>query len=83
MNILVDDKCNVTGIVDWELSTNLPFGMGCSRIHTLAGEFSNRTFYIPPEFEDTERGIWEVIFAGVPVGVKKLAETNLELVTSL
>jgi hypothetical protein len=57
--------------------------MGFPRVHTLAGEFSNRTFYMPPEFEDAERGLWEVIFAGEPVGVKKLAETNLELVTSL
>jgi len=80
VNILVDDECNVSGIVDWELASILPFGMGFCRIHTLAGEFSERKFHMPPEFEDSERGVWKEIFTGVPVNVRKVVEANLEVV---
>jgi thiamine kinase-like enzyme len=55
VNIMISEECEVTGLIDWELSACLPFGMGFSRIHTLAGEFSARKFYMPPEFEDAER----------------------------
>jgi len=80
VNILVDDECNVSGIIDWELANILPFGMGFSRIHTLAGEFSEGKFYMPPEFEDAERGFWQEIFAGVPINIRKVVEANLELI---
>ena len=48
VNIMVDDNCEVSGIVDWELSTPLPFGMGFCRIHTLAGEFSAKNSMCRP-----------------------------------
>ncbi|KAF1828767.1 hypothetical protein BDW02DRAFT_574593 [Decorospora gaudefroyi] len=73
VNIMVDDNCEVSGIVDWELSTPLPFGMGFSRIHTLAGEFSEKKFYMPPEFEDAERGFWQEIWDGIPENVRSHA----------
>ncbi|MCJ1232322.1 hypothetical protein MMC14_000272 [Varicellaria rhodocarpa] len=66
VNILIDQNYQVSGIVDWELSSLLPFGMGLSRIHTLAGEFSEGEFHMPDEFEESERGFWEEIFKGVP-----------------
>lgn len=69
VNIVVDDNCEVSGIIDWELSTPLPFGMGFGRIHTLAGEFSERKFYMPPEFEDAERGFWQEAWDGIPEDV--------------
>ena len=47
VDILIDQNYQVSGIVDWELSSLLPFGMGLSRIHTLAGEFSERKFHMP------------------------------------
>lgn len=80
VNILIDENCQVSGIVDWELSSPLPFGMGLGRIHTLAGEFSERKFYMPEEFEESERGFWEEIFKGVPADIRKVLDANLEAV---
>lgn len=77
VNIMVDDKCEITGLIDWELSKPLPFGMGFSRIHTLAGEYSEKKFRIPPEFNDAEEGFWEEIRQGVPEDVQSLFRTNL------
>jgi hypothetical protein len=54
--------------------------MGLSRIHTLAGEFSERKFYTPDEFEESERGFWEEMFEGVPADVRKVLNANLEAV---
>ncbi|KAL1851010.1 hypothetical protein VTK73DRAFT_9561 [Phialemonium thermophilum] len=56
VNVLVDDKCEVTALIDWELSAPLPFGAGFGRIHTLAGEFTGGEFWMPDEFEVAERG---------------------------
>lgn len=65
VNVMVDGNCEVSGLVDWELSTPSPFGMGFCRIHTLAGEFSEGKFYMPPLFEDAERGFWQEIWDGI------------------
>jgi len=54
LNILVEDSGQVSGIVDWELSKSLPFGVGLSRMHNLAGRYWNRMFHMPKEFEETE-----------------------------
>ena len=56
---MIDDNCDVSGIVDWELSTPLPFDMGFCRIHTLAGEFSEKKFHMPPQFGDAEKAFWQ------------------------
>jgi hypothetical protein len=56
VNIMLSEECEVSGIIDWELSACLPFGVGFGRIHTLAGEFSEKQFYMSSEFEDAERG---------------------------
>ncbi|KAF2463818.1 uncharacterized protein BDR25DRAFT_307529 [Lindgomyces ingoldianus] len=74
VNIMVNDNCEVSGIIDWELSTPLPFGMGFGRIHTLAGEFSEKKFYMPPEFEDAERGFWQEVWDGIPEYVRSHAD---------
>ncbi|KAF1993663.1 hypothetical protein P154DRAFT_527597 [Amniculicola lignicola CBS 123094] len=74
VNIIVNDNCEVSGIIDWELSTPLPFGMGFGRIHTLAGEFSEKKFYMPPEFEDAERGFWQEVWDGIPEDVRSHAD---------
>ena len=42
VNILIYENYQVSGIVDWEFSSLLPFGMGFSWIHTLAGKYSER-----------------------------------------
>ena len=80
VNILIDQNYQVSGIVDWELSSLLPFGIGLSRIHTLAGEFSEGKFHMPDEFEESERGFWEEIFKGVPADIRKVLDANLEAV---
>lgn len=76
INIMVEDDCEVLGIVDWELSTPLPFGMGFSRLSTFAGEFSEKKFRMPPEFEDTDRGFWQEVYEGIPADVRKLFDAN-------
>ncbi|KAI4179335.1 MAG: hypothetical protein LQ346_007221 [Caloplaca aetnensis] len=70
VNIMVDTDCQVTGIVDWELSTPLPFGMGLCRIHTLAGEYAEQKFYMPPHFEEVEREFWQEIDHHIPDHVR-------------
>ncbi|KAK0101907.1 hypothetical protein ONS95_001281 [Cadophora gregata] len=80
VNIMVDNDCRVSGIVDWELSTKLPFGMGLCRIHTLAGFYSQQKFVMPPEFDQAERGFWGEIFDGMPKKVREIMEQNLALV---
>lgn len=80
VNILIDDECEVSGLVDWELSTPLPFGMGFGRINTLAGEFSEKKFRIPPEFEEAERGLWQEVYDGIPAEVRNLIDTNPDVI---
>ncbi|KAL8724464.1 MAG: hypothetical protein Q9166_007933 [cf. Caloplaca sp. 2 TL-2023] len=80
VNIMVDDNCEVSGIVDWELSTPLPFGMGFCRIHTLAGEFSEKKFHMPPQFEDAEKVFWQEIWGGIPKNVREFLHANSEAV---
>lgn len=70
----------MSGIVDWELSTPLPFGMGLNRIHTLAGEFSEQKFRMPPEFDDAERGLWHEVYNGIPSHVRDLLKADPEAV---
>ncbi|KAI0877567.1 hypothetical protein GGS24DRAFT_105183 [Hypoxylon argillaceum] len=65
LNVLVDDECEVTGLIDWEFSTPLPFGVGFGRIHSLAGGYSRGEFYMGSRFEDAERGFWWNLFLGM------------------
>lgn len=48
--------CSATYPVDWELSSDLPFGMGCYRIHDLIGRYRNGEFCMLEDFENGERG---------------------------
>ena len=80
VNVLIDEKCEVTALIDWEQSTPLPFGAGFGRIHTIAGEFTGGEFWMPDEFEVAERGFWTELFDGMPERVRKMLETRLDLV---
>jgi len=80
VNILVREDGEVSGIVDWELSSDLPFGMGCRRIHNLAGRFTGGEFHMPEGFEDAERGFWEAILDGIPTDVRQVLDANLHAV---
>ncbi|KAI9833215.1 MAG: hypothetical protein M1826_000128 [Phylliscum demangeonii] len=59
INIMVSDAGDVTGLVDWELSPPpSPFGMGCCRIQSLAGQYSGHVFRLRTEYHEMERGFW-------------------------
>lgn len=80
VNVLIDENCDVSGLIDWELSSPLPFGVGFGRIHTLAGEFTGGEFWMPDEFEDAERGFWNELLDGIPTSVREALEKQFELV---
>ncbi|KAI1453991.1 hypothetical protein F4805DRAFT_441193 [Annulohypoxylon moriforme] len=80
VNVLIDENCEVTALIDWELSTPLPFGVGFGRIHTIAGEYTGGEFWMPDEFEVAERGFWKEMFDGMPENVRNMLETHINLV---
>ncbi|KAJ0117761.1 hypothetical protein J7T55_001961 [Diaporthe amygdali] len=80
VNVLIDEHCEVTALIDWELSSPLPFGAGFGRIHTLAGEFTEGEFWMPDEFEDAERGFWKELFDGMPRDIGEMLEKRIGLV---
>ncbi len=56
-NVLVGDGDDeVTGIIDWEVPSDLPFGVGLHRIHDMAGYLSQGRFVMRAYFEEAERG---------------------------
>jgi hypothetical protein len=80
VNVLIDESCEVTGLIDWELSTPKPFAVGLGRIHTLAGEYTGGEFWMPDEFEVAERAFWKELFAGMSQKTRGMLEKNLDLV---
>ncbi|KAF2970801.1 hypothetical protein GQX73_g2727 [Xylaria multiplex] len=80
VNVLIDENCDVTALIDWELSTPLPFGAGFGRIHTLAGEYDQGEFWMPEEFEVAERGFWEELFSTMPENIRRILEKRINLV---
>lgn len=83
VNVLIDEKCEVTALVDWELSTPLPFGAGFGRIHTIAGEYTGGEFWMPEEFEVAERGFWTELFDGMPEHIRTMLEKRIDLVQDI
>lgn len=80
VNILIDEDCQVTGLIDWELSTPLPFGVGLGRIHTIAGEYTEGEFWGPPEFEEADRGFWNELFDGMRADVRDSLKSQADIV---
>jgi hypothetical protein len=80
VNVLIDEDCEVTGVIDWELSAPKPFGVGFGRIHTLAGEYTGGEFWMPEECEVAESAFWGEMFAGMPPEVRKGLEEKMDLV---
>jgi aminoglycoside phosphotransferase (APT) family kinase protein len=80
VNVLIDENCEVTALIDWELSTPLPLGAGFGRIHTIAGEYTGGEFWMPEEFEVAERGFWTELFGGIPEHIRTLLEKHIDLV---
>jgi hypothetical protein len=80
VNIMISEECEVSGLIDWETSACLPFGMGLSRIYTLAGEYSSGKFHMAPEFEDAERGFWQEIYNSVSADSRKIIDSDIDAV---
>lgn len=80
VNVLVDDNCHVTGIIDWELSRPLPFGVGFGRIHTIAGEFNEGKFYMPACFVEAEKAFWHAVLGGMGAERRELLEGMADVV---
>ncbi|KAJ8128856.1 hypothetical protein O1611_g4777 [Lasiodiplodia mahajangana] len=80
VNVLINEKCEVTALIDWELSAPLPFGVGFGRIHTIAGEYTGGEFWMPDEFEVAERGFWTELFDGMPEHIRAILEKRIDLV---
>ncbi|KAI1350296.1 hypothetical protein F5Y01DRAFT_286444 [Xylaria sp. FL0043] len=80
VNVLIDENFAVTAMIDWELSSPLPFGVDFGRIHTLAGEYSDGEFWMPDEFEVAERGFWKELFDGMTRDTRKALEKRINLV---
>lgn len=80
VNILIDKDCHVTDLVDWELSSPLPFGVGFGRIHTLASEYTAGEFWRPDEFEVAERAFWNELFNGMPLNIRDMLKKEGALV---
>ncbi|KAK0735318.1 hypothetical protein B0T21DRAFT_402113 [Apiosordaria backusii] len=47
------------------------------RIHTLASEYTGGEFWIPDEFEVTERAFWKELFAGMSQKTCRMLEKNI------
>ena len=80
VNVLIDEDCHVTGLIDWELSAPLPFGVGFGRIHTIAGEYTGGEFWMPDEFEIAERAFWNGLFDGMPTAIRATLKAQMDLV---
>lgn len=80
LSILIDEDCHVTGLIDWELSSPRPFGVGFGRIHTFAGENTGGEFWMPDEFEVAERAFWNELFDGMPADIRDILKKQMVLV---
>ncbi|KAI1097123.1 hypothetical protein F4804DRAFT_205231 [Jackrogersella minutella] len=80
VNVLIDEDCHVTGLIDWEMSTPLPFGVGFGRIHTIAGEYTGGDFWMPDEFETAERAFWNELFGGMSAHTRDQINKQIALV---
>ncbi|KAF2155858.1 hypothetical protein K461DRAFT_274893 [Myriangium duriaei CBS 260.36] len=80
MNIMVSDDFEVSGLIDWEFSSPLPFGVGFSRIDSLAGEYHEGCFCMLDDFEEVERAFWSEILKGIPESTRLLVTETPELV---
>ncbi|KAJ5706831.1 hypothetical protein N7488_006632 [Penicillium malachiteum] len=80
VNVLIDEDCKITGLIDWELSTPLPFGVCFGRIHTYAGKYSEGKFCVPDEFEDAERAFWDALFDEMPKDISQRLKNESNLI---
>lgn len=81
MNVMVLDNGELSGILDWELSPPpTPFGMGCHRLHTIAGQINSGVYSERENYREMESAFWEAIVGGAPEEMRKTLEDNPEAV---
>ncbi|GAM82982.1 hypothetical protein ANO11243_009680 [Dothideomycetidae sp. 11243] len=80
MNIMLDDDLQVSGLVDWEFSAALPFGMTFAHLSGLIGENIDGRFQITPDYDVVERAFWEEFLLHAPDTIRCLCENQPELV---
>lgn len=83
MNIFADESGQIRGIVDWEDSRVLPFGLCGWAIHFLAGEFvtaedGDIVFRERPGYNTMEMAFWESLLEGASQDVSKELRGRME-----
>lgn len=79
VNVLVNEEHNVSGIVDWELSRDLPFGMGFHRVcDTMVGEDVQGKLELPPAHDLIEAAFWQAVWDNMPRESLLAVENNQE-----
>ncbi|KAI0515264.1 hypothetical protein F5B22DRAFT_656189 [Xylaria bambusicola] len=74
VNVLINKQYEVTGLIDWEMSTPLPFRVGFGRIHSIG------KFQMPDKFKTAERGFWSKLFNGMPKHIPTSLDKRINLV---
>jgi hypothetical protein len=70
MNIMVTDDAEITGLLDWEETYWMPFGMNTHIISRLAG-YNQRGVYSKRTYSaDMEISFWRELFLSAPMGVR-------------
>lgn len=80
MNILSDKAGQITGVVDWEMASVQPFGIGCGYIHYLAGEIVDKQWQERPAYDAMERGFWDSLFEKTDAKIRRQLMSNLDAV---
>ncbi|CAG8892332.1 unnamed protein product [Penicillium egyptiacum] len=85
MNVFVEDTGIVRGIIDWEESRTLPFGICGWGIHFLAGEFltvdtGEIEFTERPIYEEMETRFWKALLENASSEAKMELEGKMSLV---
>lgn len=83
MNIFADESGQICGIVDWENSRVLPFGLCGWAIHFLAGEFvtdenGDIVFRERPFYNTMETAFWETLFERASQDISKDLQGRME-----
>lgn len=73
ISVLLDEQCHITGIVGWNLSSPLPFGVGFACIHKIIGDETAAS-------EQAERAFWKALFGGMDAVPRSGLEGNIGLV---
>ncbi len=77
ISVLIDEQCHITGLVGWNLSSPLPFGIGFGCIHKITGDGIGVE---TAASEEAERAFWKALFEGMDVTTRSALEKHIQLV---